>query len=61
MNIDDRILDTIEKARKIERLSHNKRHLSDVIYQSPDKQFRYYWVRVWEIMTTPLLLILIFM
>jgi hypothetical protein len=53
--LEDKILDTVlslsevkQEAKKVERLSHDKRHLSDVIYQKPSKDFNYYWVKVWE-------------
>jgi hypothetical protein len=53
--LEDKILDTVlslpevkKEANKVEQLSHNKRHLSDVIYQRSEKSFNYYWVKVWE-------------
>lgn len=53
--LEDKILDTIlslpevkKEAKRVEQLSHSKRHLADVIYQRPAKDFSYYWVKVWE-------------
>ena len=53
--LENKILDTIlslpevrQEEKMIEQLSKNSRHLSDVIYQRPGKDFNYYWVKVWE-------------
>ena len=53
--LENKILDTVlslpevkQEEKKVEKLSKNKRHLSDIIYQRPQKDFKYYWVKVWE-------------